>query len=111
MLSVRLRYLQVAVVFDGPLLVHRAVIDIAFGYLDETDYSNREYEATLDNIKDAAWRLKNEFDLPDGWECDVYSWFSDQESSEIENRDDQGGYPKEAAWRAVFKALGFKEQE
>ena len=25
--------------------------------LDEADYSNREFEATLDNIKDAAWRV------------------------------------------------------
>ena len=79
--------------------------------LDESDYSNREYEATLDNIKDSAWRLKNEFILPEGWECEVYSWLSDNDSSQVENRDDQGGYPKETALREAFEALGFKEQE
>ena len=34
--------------------------------LDEDDYSNRVYEATLENIADAAWRLKREYDLPVG---------------------------------------------
>ena len=67
----------------------------------------REYEATLENIEDAAWRLKNEFDLPEGWEGEVYSWLSDNESSEIENTDDQGGYPSEEALRRAFDSLGY----
>ena len=32
--------------------------------LDEEDYSNREYEATVENIADAAWRLNDDFELP-----------------------------------------------
>ena len=36
--------------------------------LDEEDYSEREYEATLENINDAAWRVKDEYTLPEGWE-------------------------------------------
>lgn len=79
--------------------------------LDESDYSNREYEATLDNIKDAAWRLKNDFKLPEGWESEVYSWLSDHRSGEVENRDDQGGYPSEEALRAAFEALAFQEEQ
>ena len=67
----------------------------------------REYEATLENIEDAAWRLKNEFDLPEGWEGEVYSWLSDNESSEVENADDQGGYPHEDALRRAFESLGY----
>jgi len=55
--------------------------------------------------------LKNEFILSEGWECDAYSWLSDNDSSQIENRDDQGGYPKETALRAAFETLGFEEQE
>ena len=54
----------------------------------------RESEATLENISDAAWRVKHAYDLPDGWEGDVYSWLSDSRQSAVENRDDQGGYPK-----------------
>ena len=79
--------------------------------LDESDYSNREFEATLDNIKDAAWRLKNNFVLPEGWESEVYSWLSEHRSGEIENRDDLGGYPSEAGLRAAFEALGYEEQQ
>ena len=64
-------------------------------------------EATIENIEDAAWRLKNEFDLPEGWESEVYSWLSDNDSSEVENTDDLGGYPSEESLRAAFVALGY----
>ena len=79
-----------------------------YAYLDETDYSNREYDATMSNIDDAAWRLKKEFALPDDWVGEVYSWLSDNESSEIENVDDQGGFPSEEALTRAFEALGYR---
>ena len=79
--------------------------------LDESDYSDREHEATLDNITNAAWRLKDEFKLPEGWESEVYSWLSDNDSSEIENTDDQGGCPSEKALRGAFRSLRFKKQK
>ena len=75
--------------------------------LDEEDYSRREYEATVENIAEAAWKLKNEYDLPEGWEGEVYTWLSDHNYGEIENRDDQGGYPSEEALRRAFATLGF----
>lgn len=75
--------------------------------LDETDYSNREYEASIANIKDAAWKLKHEFDLPEDWEFQVYDWFSENLCRAIENRDDQGGYPDEAELRKAFSALNY----
>lgn len=78
--------------------------------LNESDYSDREFEATLSNLTSAAWRLKNDFKLPEGWESDVYSWLSDHRSGEVENRDDEGGYPSEEALRSAFVALGYKEQ-
>jgi hypothetical protein len=79
--------------------------------LDEEDYSKREYEATLDNIADAAWRLKHEYELPDGWEGDVFSWFWDHNQRAVENRDDQGGCPEEDDLRAAFEALGYERLE
>jgi hypothetical protein len=79
--------------------------------LDEEDYSEREYEATLENINDAAWRVKNEYTLPDGWESDVFSWFWDHRQSAVENRDDQGGYPEEDDLRDAFAALGYVQVE
>ncbi len=76
--------------------------------LDEEDYTRREYEATVENIGDAAWQLKNEYDLPDDWQHEVYGWLSDNESSEIENVDDQGGYPSEEALQRAFDSLGYE---
>ena len=79
--------------------------------LDEEDYSERELEATLENINDAAWRVKDEYELKDGWESEVYSWLSDNRSGSVENRDDQGGYPEEDDLRAAFDALGYVQVE
>jgi len=79
--------------------------------LDEEDYGRREYDATLENIADAAWRLKSQYDLPEGWETDVFSWFSDHDQRAVENRDDQGGYPEEDDLRAAFEALGYGRTE
>jgi len=76
--------------------------------LDETDYSQREYDATLENITHAAYRLKHEYVLPDGWEDDVFSWFWDHNSSAVENRDDQDGYPSEDDLLEAFAALGYE---
>lgn len=73
--------------------------------LDEEDYSRREYEATIENIGDAAWQLRHDYDLPDDWQYEVYGWLSENEPSEIENVDDQGGYPSVEALQQAFDAL------
>lgn len=78
-----------------------------FPILDEEDYSERELEATLENIEHAAWRLKNEFNLPEGWVWQVYDWLSENRSGEVENVDDRGGYPSEEAMRDAFEALNY----
>jgi len=79
--------------------------------LDEEDYSNREYEATIENVAHAAWRLKEDYELPEDWQYDVYGWLSDNCCGEIENCDDQGGYPSEESLQSAFEALGFKKLE
>ena len=79
--------------------------------LDEGDYGEREYVATVENIADAAWRLKGGYDLPDGWEGDVYSWLSEHRQRAVENRDDQGGYPEESDLRSALEALGYERLE
>ena len=79
--------------------------------LDEEDYSRREYEATLENLADAAWRVKSEYDLPDGWESEVFSWFWEHNQRAVENRDDLGGYPEEDDLRVAFDALGYERVE
>jgi len=69
--------------------------------LNEADYSEREYEATLENYRIEMWATEKE--LPEGWEHEVYSWFSDHGHDRYaENRDDQGGYaPKEKITEAL----------
>lgn len=79
--------------------------------LDESDYSEREYEATVENIADAARSLRHDYDLPDGWESAVFSWFWDHNQRAVENRDDQGGYPSESDLEEAFGALGYPEAE
>lgn len=73
--------------------------------LDESDYSERETEATAENIIDAAWNLKDEYELPEDWHWEVYSWLSENNCGEIENTDDQGGYPSEDALREAMNEL------
>jgi hypothetical protein len=75
--------------------------------LDESDYSDRECEATIANIGQAAWRLRKEYKLPDDWQSEVFSWFSDHNQSAVENVDDQGGWPEEDDLKAAFSALGY----
>ena len=69
--------------------------------LNEEDYSQREYQATLENYATEMWAVRKE--LPEGWEADVYRWFGDNGKDRFtENRDDQGGYaPKEAIVEAL----------
>jgi hypothetical protein len=75
--------------------------------LDEEDYSQREHDATIENIYDAAWRLKRDYELPEGWQGDVFLWFWKHRQSVVENRDDRGGYPEESDLRDAFDALGY----
>ena len=79
--------------------------------LDETEYGQLEYDATLENIADSAWRLKAEYKLPDAWESYVYNWLSDHRQGAVENRDDRGSYPEENDLRAAFKALSYEPVE
>ncbi len=84
---------------------------VHYPVLDEQDYSSREYEATISNLADAAWKLKNNYELPTNWEAAVYSWFADNDNTAIENCDDRGGYPTEDQLRRAFEALSYKQME
>ena len=77
----------------------------SYPILDESDYSDREYEATLENYQEELWRLREQ--LPEGWEGKVFTWFSDNGLDRfIENRDDRGGWaPREEILKAL-QALG-----
>jgi hypothetical protein len=71
--------------------------------LSEDDYSQREYDATIENICNQG--------------CDVheakqvFSWLWDNDQRELDSVDDRGGYPSEdAVWNAL-KALGLRDED
>lgn len=74
--------------------------------LDESDYSRRQYEATLENIAFAAHIYPQKYVLPSDWTNKVYSWFHDHDI-ELGNDDDCGGYPSQEQLDAAFEALGY----
>lgn len=106
--------------------------------LDESDYSEREYEATLENLENELnyvlryedWVLKERTeyshngkdpmkDVSIGTKAEdvdnlagiMFSWFWDNDQSAVENRDDQGGYPSEEQIRNALEGLGFSMKE
>ena len=78
--------------------------------LDESDYSNREYDSALEGIELAAWRVKIAFVLPDDWLTRVYDWLSENDERQLENKDDQGAFPSEDSLREAFTALEFEAE-
>jgi hypothetical protein len=100
----------------GVTLAFRTYHDLAermdeYPILDEHDYGERELEATMENIALSARSMKDDFDLAEGWEGDVYSWLSEHRSNAVENADDQGGWPEDDDLEAAFEALGYKRSE
>lgn len=52
--------------------------------------------------------LKHDFELPNGWETEVFDWLWDHDERSVENIDDQGGWPEESKLEAAFEALGYE---
>ena len=77
----------------------------AYPVLDEVDYSNREYEATLDNYRAEMEPLREP--LSEGWESEVHAWFGQHgQDCHTENRDDRGGHAPKTAIVAALYDLG-----
>jgi len=74
--------------------------------LDEEDYSKREYESTIENIKSESYD-SDRFAPPEGWEGEVFSWLWDNNQGAVENRDDQGGYPTREEIHEALTALNY----
>lgn len=71
---------------------------------DDEDYTRREFEATIDNIK-------FEGSLDESTSQAVYDWLSENDQSALENSDDRGGYPSEEQINKALKALGLLKEE
>lgn len=78
--------------------------------LNETDHSEREFDATVDNIKSIGrrWVADN---APSSWPGDVEYWLAHNGyETELESRSDQGGYPSDESVRAALTALGYIDE-
>lgn len=77
--------------------------------LNEDDYSEREYNATLENIENAAdyYAGQHDVDLPEDYASTLFSWFWDNIQSAVENTDDTGGYPSAEELAEAFTALNW----
>lgn len=72
--------------------------------LDEEDYSRREYEATIENIK-SEFGSEISDKAPENWAKQVYSWLSDFDQEAVDNCDDQGGYPSSEQIRNAIAGI------
>lgn len=75
--------------------------------LNEDDYCQRETEATIRNIMEIGCDMVKE-GVSEFWANDVYSKLPD---CEIENIDDQGGWPSEEAVAQALRTLGMLDEE
>ena len=77
----------------------------AYPVLDEEDYSDREYAATLESYRNEM-RKQNDT-LPEGWAGEVHSWFEEHGHDDFtESRDDRGGWAPRAAITEALTDLG-----
>lgn len=89
--------------------------------LDEMDHSQREHEASLENIEeiigqidrsiDTMIEVDNETEWPDDLSGEVFSWLWDNEQHEVESRDGNGAYPSRESVERALVALGYLEFE
>jgi hypothetical protein len=75
--------------------------------LDEEDFSRREYDATLENLRSEGFD-SDFFAPPDNWETEVFSWLWDHNQSAVENRDGNGGYASKAEIAEALDGLGYR---
>ncbi len=72
--------------------------------LDEKDYSQREYDAAIENIG-------YEGSIDEALAKEVFSWLWDNEQDELQYSDDRGAYPSSESIRRALVALGQIEPE
>lgn len=93
---------------------HRLQLELArYPVLDEDDYSQRQHEATLNNIEqvgigDREWRVGGP---PENWVGQVFGWLWENNPDALEDHDGNGGYPAREAVIEAADALNLLESE
>jgi hypothetical protein len=78
--------------------------------LDDSDYSQREYDAALESIEQEGGRLVKE-GAPEDWAKQVFSYLWEKDQSSLENHDDRGACPSEESIRKALKVLNLLEED
>jgi hypothetical protein len=65
---------------------------------------------TVNPIESVGGRMVRD-DAPEDWSSKVFGWFWDNDQSQVENHDDQGGYPSDEGMRKALRALNLLEVE
>ena len=76
----------------------------SYPVLDDENYSKREYEASIENIRDIGRCSGDDA-------AKVYMWLWDNEQRETDPVDGGGAYPSEASVKRALSALGLVEKE
>jgi len=91
--------------------VYKIACDLdQYPILDETDYSDREWTATIDNLTDGigSYCRRHDLDLDlDLLVSEIVRYFDQTDSSAIESADDQGGYLSSVQIHKAMIALGY----
>jgi len=77
--------------------------------LDETDYSQREFDDTLEQIAFVVPELIE--NLPSNYLRKIYSWLWENDQLELEVCDGRGACPSESAVAKACETLGFYKPE
>lgn len=78
--------------------------------LDDEDFSDREYEASIENITNAGRKFVHE-NAPDNWPYEVFSWLSDNTANACECRDGGGAYPSDDELKEALSELSMLSPE
>jgi hypothetical protein len=101
---------------DGTITTaFKALIKIAdrlhnYPVLNEDDYSEKQYAASLENI-DCEGSLLLKENAPEDWCKQVFSWLWENAQDELEDTDDQGYYPSKDSIRDALRCLGLLNPE
>jgi hypothetical protein len=89
----------------------------SYPVLDEEDYLQKEYDATIENIKEVMRSVRADDDddvikpfNSDAVAKELFSYFWDGDQRQVESVDDTGGYPDEDAVEEALKVLGYLKQ-
>ena len=78
--------------------------------LDESDYSEREWEATHDNIENEGRQYLKD-NPPEDWVYQLVQWWDAHDSGALESSEDQGAWPSEEQFKKAMEATGMLSPE